>query len=103
MSDWYLYLIRCPDNTLYTGISTDVDRRLVQHQSRGNKGSKYLKGRGPLTLVFQQQLGSKSLALKAELRVKKMSKAMKEKLVRVNGFATQNALRSKGLSFWHRC
>jgi putative endonuclease len=103
MSDWYLYLIRCRDNTLYTGISTDVDCRLVQHQSRGNKGSKYLKGRGPLTLVFQQQLGSKSLALKAELRVKKMSKAMKEKLVRVNGSATQNALGSKGLSFWHRC
>jgi putative endonuclease len=84
MSDWYLYLIRCRDNTLYTGISTDVDRRLAQHQSEGNAGSRYLKGRGPLSLVFQKKLGSRSLALKVERRVKKMSKARKEKLIKVS-------------------
>ena len=81
MPDWYLYLIRCSDSTLYTGISTDVGRRFSQHQAGGNTGSKYLKGRGPLSLVFQQKLDSKSLALKAELRVKRMSKTMTEKLV----------------------
>ena len=81
MSDWYLYLIRCRDDTLYTGISTDVDRRFAQHQSEGHAGSRYLKGRGPLSLVFQEKLDSKSLALRLELRVKRMSKARKEKLI----------------------
>lgn len=83
MSDWYLYLIRCRDNTLYTGISTDVARRFAQHQGTGNAGSKYLKGRGPLSLVFQEKVGSRSLALKAEHRVKRMSKARKENLIKV--------------------
>ncbi len=89
MSDWYLYLIRCRDGTLYTGISTDVDRRFAQHQAEGTAGSRYLKGRGPLSLVFQEKLGSKSLALKAERRIKKMSKARKEKLIKVSGLAVQ--------------
>ena len=87
MSDWYLYLIRCRDDTLYTGISTDVDRRFAQHQSEGHAGSRYLKGRGPLRLVFKEKLGSRSLALKVEHRVKRMAKARKEKLVRVGYYA----------------
>ena len=90
MSDWYLYLIRCRDSTLYTGISTDVDRRLAQHEGGGNAGSRYLKGRGPLSLVFQEKLGSKSLALKVERRVKKMSKARKEKLIKAGRYAVQS-------------
>ena len=94
MSDWYLYLIRCRDSTLYTGISTDVDRRLAQHQGEGNAGSKYLKGRGPLSLVFQEKLGSKSLALKVEWRVKRMSKARKEKLIKVSRYVVQIVNRS---------
>jgi len=89
MSDWYLYLIRCRDSTLYTGISTDVDRRLAQHRGKGNAGSRYLKGRGPLSLVFQEKLGSKSLALKVEHRVKRMSKARKEKLIKVGRYTVQ--------------
>ena len=84
MSDWYLYLVRCPDGSLYTGISTDVARRFAQHRGEGGAGSKYLKGRAPLTLVFQKNLGSKSLALKVERRVKKLSKARKEELIRVD-------------------
>ena len=89
MSDWYLYLIRCADDSLYTGISTDVDRRFSQHRSEGYAGSKYLKGRGPLSLVFKEKLGSRSLALKAEHRVKKMTKARKEKLIKASGYAAQ--------------
>ncbi len=83
MSEWYLYLIRCRDGTLYTGISTDVDRRFAQHQVGGSDGSKYLRGRGPLSLVFQKKLDSRSLALKAERKVKRMSKTMKEELIKV--------------------
>jgi putative endonuclease len=84
MSDWYLYLLRCHDGSLYTGISTDVARRFAQHQGEGSAGSNYLKGRGPLTLVFKKKLGSNSLALKVERRVKKLSKARKEDLIRDN-------------------
>ena len=84
MSDWYLYLLRCHDGSLYTGISTDVARRFAQHQGEGSAGSKYLKGRGPFTLVFKKKLGSNSLALKVERRVKKLSKARKEDLIRAN-------------------
>ena len=82
MSDWYVYIIRCRDDTLYTGISIDVDRRFTQHQSEGHAGSRYLKGRGPLSLVFKEKLGSRSLALKVEHRVKRMTKARKEKLIK---------------------
>ena len=85
MSDWYLYVVRCRDGTLYTGISTDIDRRLAEHKGEGDAGSKYLKGRAPLKLLFQRRLGSRSLALKVENRVKKLSKAKKEKMIRVPG------------------
>ena len=95
MNNWYLYLIRCRDNSLYTGISTDVARRFVQHQGKGNAGSKSLKGRGPLSLVFQKHLGTKSLALKVERRVKKMTKERKEKLIKVHDYADQIVNRVK--------
>jgi len=86
MSDWYLYVVRCRDGALYTGISTDIDRRLAEHRGGGDAGSKYLKGRAPLTLLFQKRLGSRSLALKVENRVKKLSKAKKEKMICVPGY-----------------
>jgi len=76
---WLLYLIRCKDGTLYTGITTDVDRRFAEHQS--GKGAKYLRGKAPLTLVFQQKIGSRSAALKAEASIKKLSKADKETII----------------------
>ena len=84
MLDWHLYLIRCHDGSLYTGITTDVARRFAEHQGNGNAGAKYLRGRGPLVLVFQKNLGSRSLALGVESKVKKLSKARKEELVREN-------------------
>jgi len=96
MSDWYLYLIRCRDDTLYTGISTDVDRRFAQHRGKGNAGSKYLKGRGPLSLAFQKNLGTKSLALKVERAVKRMPKARKEQLITLGGYADRVVIRTKG-------
>ncbi|MCX6008305.1 MAG: GIY-YIG nuclease family protein [Chloroflexi bacterium] len=85
MSDWYLYIVRCRDGTLYTGISTDVDRRLAEHRQGGNAGARYLKGRAPLTVVLREKLGSRQLALKVENLVKKLPKAEKEKLISVPG------------------
>jgi len=78
-------MIRCGDGSLYTGIATDVSRRLAEHRGNGNAGAKYLKGRGPLELVFEKKIGSRSLALKLESKVKKLSKAEKEMLISANG------------------
>ncbi len=81
-SDWYLYLVRCHDGSLYTGITTNVARRFMEHQENSGAGAKYLRGRGPLVLVFQKKLGSRILALGVESKVKKLSKARKEELIR---------------------
>jgi putative endonuclease len=80
MSVWHLYLVRCGDGSLYTGVTTDVARRFAEHAA--GTGASYLRGRGPLALVFQKRLGSRGLALAVEYRVKKLPKARKEELVR---------------------
>ena len=84
MLDWHLYLVRCHDGSLYTGITTDVARRFAEHQENKGAGAKYLRGRGPLVLVFQKKLGGRSLALAVESKVKKLSKARKEDLIRTD-------------------
>ena len=81
MNNWFLYLIRCRHGRLYTGITTDVLRRFEEHKSHDKKGSKYLGGKSPLKLVMKKRIGDKSLALKIEAKVKKLSKAKKELLV----------------------
>ena len=80
MTVWSVYIIRCGDDSLYTGITTDVARRFDEHQS-GEIGSKYLRGRAPLELVFEQQVGDRSLASKIEHRIKKLPRPEKEKIV----------------------
>ena len=79
-STWYLYMIRLQNGNLYTGITTDIERRFSEHQS--GKGAKYLRGKGTLTLVFSEVIGSRSAALKLESHIKKMSKQQKEALLR---------------------
>ena len=74
-------MIRTKNGALYTGITRDVERRFAEHADGGKKGAKYLKGRGPLKLVFQQKIGSRSEALKTEAAVKNMSKGEKEEMV----------------------
>jgi putative endonuclease len=76
---WYLYLVRCRDGTLYTGISSDVGRRLAEH--RAGKGARYLRGRAPLVLARKVRIGPVGDALKIERKVKRMSPARKEKLI----------------------
>ncbi len=80
MEIWFLYLIRCKDGSLYTGITTDVKRRFEEHKG-GNSGSKYLRGKAPLELVLKKKIGDKGLALKVEDRVKQLTKIKKELLV----------------------
>lgn len=83
MTSWFLYLIRTADNSLYTGITTDVARRFVQHQN--GKGAKALRGKGELLLVFSAQIGERSLALRVEYRIKQLTKRQKERLVSGDG------------------
>ncbi|MEL6440010.1 MAG: GIY-YIG nuclease family protein [Cyanobacteria bacterium J06621_8] len=78
---WSVYIIRCGDNSLYIGISTDVNRRFEVHQSGGVKAAKYTRARHPLQLVFSAEMGDKSAASRAEYRIKKLSKKSKELLV----------------------
>lgn len=76
---WFLYILRCGDGTLYTGITTDVSRRLEAH--RQGKGAKYTRGRGPLELVYREECGTHSQALKREWEVKTLPRAEKELLI----------------------
>ena len=78
-ADWYVYIIRCRDGSLYTGIATDVERRFAEHQD--NVGAKYLRGRSPLTLVFKQRVGQRGWALKVEQNIKRLPRPAKEQLI----------------------
>lgn len=79
-----MYVLRCGDGTLYTGIATDVARRMAEHE-RGSRGSRYLRGRGPLQLVFQWEVEGRSLASRAEHRIKGLSRQEKERLLATPG------------------
>jgi putative endonuclease len=78
---WQVYLVRCRDGSLYTGITTDVARRLDEHAASGGAAAKYLRGRAPLTLVFCCAVGTRSIALRIERRIKQLGKQDKERLV----------------------
>ena len=75
---WYVYMLRCGDGTLYTGSTDDVAKRLSAH--RAGKGAKYTRGRGPLEVVYTEQLSDKSEALRREYALKKLKKDEKERL-----------------------
>ena len=76
---WNLYILRCGDGTLYTGITTDVERRLEEHRS--GKGAKYTRSRVPLELVYREECGDKSTALKRECEIKAWPRTEKLKLI----------------------
>lgn len=76
---WYLYILRCGDDSLYTGITTDIPRRFAAHQS--GHGAKYTRGRGPLELVYREECGSHSAALKRELEIKALSRQEKQAII----------------------
>jgi putative endonuclease len=75
-----LYILRCADGTLYTGIAADVARRTAEH-AHGTRGAKFLRGKGPLELVFEEAVGNRADASRLEYRVKQLSRAEKMKLI----------------------
>ena len=76
---WYVYILRCGDGTLYTGITDDVEKRFAAHCA--GKGAKYTRGRGPLELVYTEEVEDKSAALKREIQIKKLSRQEKLNLI----------------------
>ena len=80
MTGWALYVLRTRQGHLYTGIATDVKRRVQEHS--GGRGAKALRGRGPLELVYRKRIGEHGLALRLEHRLKLRTKHEKEAIVR---------------------
>ncbi len=80
LMDWVVYILKCADNTLYTGITNDLDARVAAHES--GLGAKYTKGRGPFKVVYKEACAGRSAASKREIAIKKLSRAEKEQLAR---------------------
>ena len=83
---WFLYIVRCADGTLYTGIARDVAARMAMHE-RG-RGARYTRGRGPLELCVTRRCADKGRALRLEYAVKQLDRADKEAMLASQGLAT---------------
>lgn len=79
MSTWSVYLLECSDKTFYVGISTDVDKRLANHNA--GLGAKYTRGRLPVVCVWREEAASESVARKREYELKQWSRAQKKALI----------------------
>ena len=78
---WYVYIVRCADGTLYTGVAKNVEKRIEEHNSNNLLGAKYTKSRRPVTLVYQEQVNSRSEAMSRESEIKKLKRKQKEALI----------------------
>lgn len=78
---WYVYIVRCADDTLYTGITTDIPRRVDEHNGHGGQGARYTRSRRPVTLVYAEPLPDRSAAARREAAVKGMGRAAKLSLL----------------------
>ena len=76
---WFVYILRCRDNTLYTGITNNVEKRLLAHQE--GRGAKYTKGRGPFKIVYKKKFKTRSEATIKELEIKKLNSKEKRELI----------------------
>lgn len=83
MKPWYLYIVECRDGTFYTGITTDIKKRINAHNS--GRGAKYTRGRGPVKLMHLRRYGDRSSASSAEYKIKKLKRGKKIRMI--NEFA----------------
>ncbi|WP_281559708.1 GIY-YIG nuclease family protein [Thalassomonas sp. RHCl1] len=81
-SSWYVYFLRCADNSLYAGITTDLKRRVNEHNTSNKLAAKYTRVRRPVDLVYAEQLHTRSDASSREYQLKRLSKRAKEQLVK---------------------
>jgi len=79
---YYVYILRCSDNTFYTGITTDVDRRIKEHNGELPRGAKYTAARSPFSLVYSAYFLNRSSACIEESRIKKFTRTDKENLIK---------------------
>ena len=79
-SPWYVYVVKCSDNSLYTGITTDINRRVNEHNT-SNKGAKYTRTRRPVELKYHEEFTDRSTASKREYAIKKLSRKQKLNLI----------------------
>lgn len=77
MSEWHVYVLRCADDSLYTGVAVDVARRLQQHNGELAGGARYTSGRRPVELLWSESVGNRSEAQQREAAIKKMSRREK--------------------------
>jgi putative endonuclease len=80
MQHWTIYILHCGDGSLYTGITTDIERRLHEH-NHGPRGAKYTRVRRPLTLAYQESADSRSAACRREWEIKQLSVQAKRRLI----------------------
>ncbi len=78
---WFVYVLRCADNSLYTGVTVDIDRRVIEHNSQNGKGAKYTRNRQPVELVYHERCEDRSAAGKREWAIKKLTRAKKLVLI----------------------
>jgi len=81
MPDWYIYMVKCSDQSLYTGITRDLKRRIEEHNSNDLLGARYTRCRRPVTLVYEEEASSRSEATKREAAIKKLKKNEKKSLI----------------------
>ena len=86
-ASWYIYMVRCADDSLYTGIAKDVERRLHEHNHHDSLGARYTRARRPVQLVYQEAADSRSAAAKREYVIKQLNREAKEELIRLTGAA----------------
>ena len=77
---WHVYMLKCADGTFYTGITTDLERRVAEHNT-SKKSAKYTRGRRPVELIYSREMKNKAQASKEEYRIKQLSREEKAKLV----------------------
>ena len=79
---WFVYILKCSDNTYYTGITTDIDRRLIEHNTSSDKAARYTRTRRPVEIIYESSFLTKSEASKEEYRIKKLTRKHKENLIK---------------------
>ena len=84
MNDWIVYILRCSDNSLYTGITRDIKRRLDEHNHDNKLAAAYTRARRPVDLVYQESHSDRSAATRREVEIKSMSKTEKENFIKQN-------------------
>jgi len=77
LAAWFVYMLRCADDTLYTGITTDIPRRLAEHNGEGGLGARYTRSRRPVTLVYSEPADNRAAAARREAAIKQLDRPRK--------------------------